>query len=444
MNKKSVANEYPNKVKERLKFCIRELSASLALYVKSPEKDFTRKRKLPFETVMQLLISMGGNSIYNELLESYGYDVHTPTAPAFVQQRDKILPSAFEVLLHKFTQSHTDIKKYRGYRLCAVDGSDLHITTDPNDPDTYYKTRNNIIKGHNLLHLNAMYDLCNRLYLDAFIQPSKRQNEKKALTDMVERSRLEGKVIIVADRNYESYNLFAHIEKKCWNYVIRVKDLGSTGILSGLPLPQNEEFDICIKRTITKKRTNEVRNNPDIYKILWSKSTFDFIDSHTNPFYPMTFRIVRFKITDKSYQTVITNLDSFRFPPDELKNIYKMRWGIETSFRELKYTIGLVNFHAKKREYIVQEIFARLIMYNFAEMITSHVVISYNSTKHTYRINFTNAVNVCRQFLHSWSNAPPPDVEALLRKRILPVRPNRKNIRNIRAKTAVSFTYRIA
>lgn len=32
---------------------------------------------------------------------------------------------------------------------------------------------------------------------------------------------------------------------------------------------------------------------------------------------------------------------------------------------ELKYTIGLTNFHAKKVEYIHQEIFARLIIYNF-------------------------------------------------------------------------------
>jgi hypothetical protein len=46
------------------------MSAAPAPYVKNPEKDFTRKKKLPFETVMQLLISMGGNSIYKELLES--------------------------------------------------------------------------------------------------------------------------------------------------------------------------------------------------------------------------------------------------------------------------------------------------------------------------------------------------------------------------------------
>ena len=63
-------NEYPNILKERLSALIGEVSASSALYVKNPGKDFTRERKLPFETVMHLLISMGGNSIYKELLES--------------------------------------------------------------------------------------------------------------------------------------------------------------------------------------------------------------------------------------------------------------------------------------------------------------------------------------------------------------------------------------
>mgnify|MGYP000615202485 FL=1 len=52
-----------------------------------------------------------------------------------------------------------------------------------------------------------------------------------------------------------------------------------------------------------------------------------------------------------------------------------MRWGIETSFRELKYAIGLCCFHSKKVEYIMQEIYARLILYNYCELITMHVII---------------------------------------------------------------------
>lgn len=435
-------NDYPNSVKETLTTLIMEMSASPALFVKDPRRDFTRKRKLPFENVMKLLLSMGGNSIYKELLEAQGYDVTTATAAAFVQQRDKILPFAFEFLLHEFTQSFQDVKKYKGYRLLAADGSDLHIATDPNNPDTYIQSQPDA-KGYSLLHLNAMYDLCNRIYVDTCIQPCRCANENRALTDMVDRSCITDNVIIIADRGFESYNIFAHIEKKNWNYVIRVKDLVSSGgILSGLHLSVAGEFDITVQRILTRKNTNEVKARPEIYRFIPNNVNFDFLDLHTNKFYPISLRIVRFKIADDSYETVVTNLSQEEFSPVELKALYKKRWGIETSFRELKYAVGLTSFHSKKQEYIAQEIYARMIMYNFSEMITSHVVIQHRDTQYEYQVNFTVAIHICRHFFRNI--VPLPDVEALILKNILPIRPGRKDIRKIRYKTAVSFIYRVA
>jgi len=436
-------NEYPNEVKKKLMSLITEMSESPALYVKNPKKDFTRNRKLPFETVVKLIISMGGSSIYKELLESHDYELNTATTSAFVQQRDKILPFAFEFLFHEFTRSHSATKKYKGYRLLAADGSDLHIATNPDDPDTYFQTQPDV-KGYNLMHLNVLYDLCNRLYVDAHVQARRDFNEHKALATMVDRSPINDRVILTADRGYESYNNFAHIERKGWNYLIRVKDLGSNGILSGLNLPTSGEFDIRVHRILTRKQTNEVKAHPEIYRCLPNNSTFDFLDLHINKFYPISFRVVRFEITEDSYETVITNLDESEFPPKELKKIYGKRWGIETSFRELKYSVGLVNFHAKKQEYIIQEIFARMIMYNFSEMIISHIIIQQTKTQYAYQVNFTVAIHICRHFLRCRDNVPLFNIEALLRKNILPVRPNRTNVRKIRSKTTVSFIYRIA
>ena len=433
-------NKHPNKVKNKLMSLIRTMSANPEPYVKNPGKDFSRNRKLPFETVIKLLISMGGNSIYKELLEVQGYDLNTATTSAFVQQREKILPSALETLFHKFTATHSNVQKHRGYRLFAADGSDLNSIANQDDADSFFQNRPNE-KGYNLTHLNALYDLTNRIYIDALIQSRRNWSERKALSDMVGRSQIKGKVIVMADRGYESYNVFTHIERKGWNYVIRVKDLNSNGILSGLTLPSDDEFDVCINRILTRKQTKEVKSKPDIYRFMPSISPFDFFDAE-NPFYPISFRIARFKIADDSYETVITNLDTKAFSSSEIKELYQMRWGIETAFRELKYTVGLTNFHTKKQENIVQEVFARLIMYNFAEMITSHVVISQADTKHFYKINFTVAVHICRFFLRS--NAPPPDIEALIRKNVLPIREGRQAKRAIRYKSAVSFMYRVA
>lgn len=138
----------------------------------------------------------------------------------------------------------------------AVDGSDLHIATNPDDKGTYFQNHP-CDKGFNLMHLNAMYDLCNRFYVDALIQPGRHTHEKKALVDMVDRSAIKGNVIVIADRSYEYYNSFAHIENKGWKYVIRAKDLASNGILSGLSLPFDSEFDLMIQRILTRRQTKD-------------------------------------------------------------------------------------------------------------------------------------------------------------------------------------------
>ena len=159
-------------------------------------------------------------------------------------------------------------------------------------------------------------------------------------------------------------------------------------------------------------------------------------------FYQLHFRLVRFKISDDRFETIITNLPADRFSPDEIKVLYAMRWGIETSFRDLKYTIGLLHFHSKKVDYILQEIFASLIMYNFSELITSHVVIQQGNRLYEYKVCFSSAAHVCKSFLFGFVD--PPDVETLIRRFILPIRPNRSRARILFRKGMVSFTYRVA
>ena len=121
-----------------------------------------------------------------------------------------------------------------------------------------------------------------------------------------------------------------------------------------------------------------------------------------------------------------------------------MRWGIETSFRELKYAIGLTNFHAKKVPYIKQEIFARLLLYNFCEIITTSVVVEQsNNSKYCYQVNFTRAIFICKEYLKR-KELTPVRVSQLIQKYILPIRPGRRDPRKVKHQAAVGFLYRVA
>jgi hypothetical protein len=432
----------PKAVKARLVAAIGEMACKPELFVKNPGKDFTRKRKLGFADMLTFLLGISKGTLRGELLAAKGYAVDTPSASAFIQQRDKILPIAFEFLLQEFTRSLSNMKTHNGYRLLAVDGSDLHTPTNPQEPGCFFSGTLGE-KGYNLLHLNALYDLCNGIYADALIQSSRGCNEHEALTRMVDRSHITGKTIIIADRGYESYNNLAHIERKGWYYLIRIKDNPCGGILAGLNLPATGEFDSDISRILTRKQTKEVRAHPEIYRRLMQDSHFDFLDLHKDVYYPISFRIVRFKVRDELYETVITNLDRAAFSPSKLKTIYRLRWGIETAFRTLKYTLGLLFFHSKKAEYIAQEIFAKLTMYNFSQWIASSATLRPKNTRYDQRVNFSQAVQICRHFFLC-RNAHPPDVEALILTNPQPVRPGRCFPRNARVKQPASFNYRIS
>ena len=182
-------------------------------------------------------------------------------------------------------------------------------------------------------------------------------------------------VLLIADRGYESYNIMANAQEKGWKFLIRAKDLGSRGILTHLPIPEDGTFDCTLSLILTRKQTKEIKSQPHKYRFLTNKTVCDFLDPIENPFYTLHFRVLRFPITESTMECIITNLEEEDFPMKEIKKLYEWRWGIERSFRELKYTIGLTNFHAKKVEYILQEIFARLIIYNFCERIITKIVI---------------------------------------------------------------------
>ena len=397
--------------------------------------------------MIPFILAFRGGTLNHEIMDFFGLDPSTGTSSAFIQRRSTILPEAFESLFHDFSRSVDENKLYRGIRLLAVDGSDLQIAANPKDPDSYYPGVTGQ-RAYNLLHINAMYDLHQHIYVDALVQKSRKADESAALTAMVDRSAIES-ALLLADRGYESYNNLAHIQEKGWNFLIRIKD-GTAGIASGLALPATDEFDVPFHLKLTNKQSNEIKEllkDKNHYRHITNAIRFDYLPRTSRKydpavFFELHFRIVRFPISDTARETIITNLDASAFPLHDIKRLYAMRWGIETSFRNLKHTLGLLPLHAKKVEFVLQEIFAKLTMYNFCELITQSVVIRQAQKTHTYKVNFSDAVHICRQFF--LGDVPPPILEAMLMRYISPIRLGRKDTRKLTQKSSASFTYRVA
>lgn len=433
-------------VKRLLKTSIKEVAEKHELYSVNPDKDFTRNRKLPMEKLIASLIGMSGKSLTNELIDMFSASNNTPSTSALVQQRSKLRPEAFRAVFESFT-NRIDKSNANKLRILAVDGSDLHIPTNPEDTTTYMPGASSQ-GSYNLLHINALYDIEKHIYCSIVLQDRMLENEHKALQEMVDDSQIP-KALVIADRGYESYNSMAHIQEKGWFYLFRIKD-GKTGIKDGFNLPSKACFDVAIRLKLTRKQNKEVKKlleNRNEYRFVPNNSPFDFLPQNhkkSDPtiFYELPFRIVRFPISEDSYETVVTNLSSDEYPPEKLKELYASRWGIETSFRDLKHTLGLLKFHSKKAMCIRQEIYAQMIMYNFVEMITSSVAIKHKPRKHIYKANFSVATHVCRLFY--LGKTSPPKVESTICKNLIPIRPNRHFNRTNSLAALSGFFYRVA
>ncbi len=120
-------------------------------YVKNPTKDFTRDRKLNMEETIRLILSMEGGSLNKELYSHSKQAKVNVTSSAFVQQRSKISSDAFRDLFYHFNANSRDIERYKGYRIFAVDGSDINHYRNP-DADSYITNRH-YPHGFNQTHL---------------------------------------------------------------------------------------------------------------------------------------------------------------------------------------------------------------------------------------------------------------------------------------------------
>lgn len=403
-------------------------------------KAFSRKSPLTLEVLIRLLIGAEGGCLA-KILHDAGIKV---TASAVSQRRAQIDTAVFRAVFENFNADCPDNALYRGYRLLAVDGTAINLPRNPKAAS--FVQNDGIPKGVNQLHLTPLYDLLNRTFADAIIQPEPQKDEIGALVEMLGRNNFQHKTLIIADRGFEGYNLIAHCqEKPNADFLIRVKQSRSAmREVAKLPML---ELDCTINFTITTTQTNRDKESGFVYLQVPKKSK---VGSKTrrgrwdfpSP-YPMRFRICRFQLDNGEFETVATSLPA-SFTLADIKEIYHLRWGIETSFRDLKYTLGLVNLHGRSDAFAEQEIHASLIAFNFASRVCREVVVRQpKEGVYAYKVNFKMAVMLCREFIRT----PKADGETLLQeiaRYTVPIRPNRKDERNLKAKGFPGFVYRVA
>jgi len=285
-------------------------------------------------------------------------------------------------------------------------------------------------------------------------------DERKAAVEMLNRLRPVVPYIVVMDRGYDGFNMIEHGNRLNGKgfYVIRTK-VGVGGIREIANLPDREcDVDMSFRVTASKhyymlnkdKESIHLKNSPkNTHKKNLSPNTkyssWDFKQFET-----VKCRVVKLRINDpdtgkQEWEVLLTNLNRVEFPVSEMKKLYHMRWDIETSFRELKYALGAVQFHSRKDSFVEMELLAHLIMFNVVSRTINEVQVPQSETrKYEYVVSFKDAVTLIREHYRLYNGSLYDTIYAELLRYTRPLVSGKAESRSMKPKTAIWFVYRVA
>lgn len=391
--------------KKRFLSVIDDIQENINNYVNLPGKDMVRKRKCPLDETLLTIFSFTAKRLNTELLEHFSLKGKAvPTKSAFTQQRLKLNDKLFPHFLESFNKKTPFRKKHKGFVLIAVDGTDVNLPTDRND-NTYAVKQARSDNYYYQMHVTALFNICENRYVDLTIQPRPAMNENLAFREMVTSysKQCSKKTIFIADRGFASLQNLAYMQESGQYFLIRAQGPNAPASFLKSLVEDDTEFDVDVSFGVTRSRKNIYRKNPGKYKYIRPDRCFEPIaPDDKDSVYPINIRVVCIRLESGIYEYLVTNLPRKSFSTEEFKDLYFMRWGIETSFRTLKYTLELSHLHSKNRDLIIQEIYAKAILYNFASLIHSHASesLTYTSKKgYNYKVSFENAIPIARMYL---------------------------------------------
>lgn len=437
MMKQSKSNIYysPNTVKRNLCKSIDFTLDGIQNYCNDPVSNFTRNRKLPARTLIECIMNFSNHSTLSEMSQFFFDAKDMPTPSALCQRRKLLDPDIFKRINRLFLSSFDNYASINGYRILAQDGSDINIPFKDDDTKITY---NSLGIPCCQYHINALYDCLNHTFLDWSIDSATKKQEADALINIINSGHYPKNAIFTADRGYENYNLFAHFIENNLKFAIRVKDISTkNGIMTNIKTPEGT-FDMTVIRILTRLQTNDVKADKEKYVFVPTTSKFDFLGP-AQDYYELPFRIVRFKVSEDNYETIITNLTEGEFSLEDFKELYHYRWNEETAFNKVKNTLGMIYFHAVNRQLIQQEINATFLMYNVCEIIINNMEIKQNRKYH-YKTNFANAVTNIRLYLRNLLKEK--NLISRIKKFLVPERPERSYERPKKPKSVKPFNNR--
>ena len=247
------------------------------------------------------------------------------TKQAFSKSRHKISPNAFKELFEMTGQTAFEMDafdRYKGYRVFAVDGTELQLPKSDGISAVFRQTRGSV-SPHS--RASVLCDVVSGLTVHAAMDTTEIGERDFAMDHLryFERYK-QDKDIVIFDRGYPSQAFIRHLDGHNFKYLMRLQ----------------KSFNAEIENT----------DKRDFYVKIWGCSV----------------RVVKLVLPGGETETLLTNLGRRTFSADEFGDIYNMRWGVETKYNTLKNKLDIETFSGKTIVTVLQDFYATLFLSNIA------------------------------------------------------------------------------
>lgn len=355
------------------------------------EKDFTRERKLTPKDLILYTINNRGKTTKMELYDFLKqYNMEEVSTPALLKQREKLREEIFkeftkESLIRFYKIFPNEVKTLKGYVVAAIDGSDCEV---PNTKETRERYQSlNATKDNRVarIKLSNCYDVLNKYVLETEIEEYK-HSELDLAKKHIEKTKYIHEwfpIIYTMDRGYFSLSNIYHWIQENVKFVIRLKKT-NLKIEQSMMISEDEIIEIQYQYDQIK---NYKEKDPEFYEYYELGNR-------------MKVRFVNIKLPSGEIETIITNLSQEEFGKEDINKIYQSRWGIETSYHELKESMQVTNISSSKDGIIKQEIYSQMMVYNLVQSIVNEQEenIDQERYKHPMKVNFNMAVGFVKRF----------------------------------------------
>lgn len=348
------------------------------------------------------------------------------TEEAYVEAR-KRMPIEFWLwlllfLAEEFQAQHGEYVKWQGFRLLALDGTEIALQRDQRLAKHFGSSRNGKRRRTPQARMLMMMFPLARVPWRYELAP-RSCHEQKLAARMV--THLEAHDLLLMDRGFWSFGLFWMIQRRQAFFGIRlrrgvklkhVQTLGRGDSLVSWKLAKQ-----------SKRRRDWLRELPDLPKSL-------------------QLRLIRYRIPGFRASAVVTNvLDPKVISADDWvrlatendagrtlePGLYHRRWEIETMFRELKVVQGMKHLRSRTPEGIYYEVAGHVLLY----MLTRWLMVE-AAKEHgidPLRISFTHALRELTDIRQALLTSSPQRVARVLLPRVrerivqhlVPLRPGR-------------------